>query len=292
MNRCLAMVFALFLTLVTVSSTCIAAPNEWVHFTLEPAHGGAGIKATFRKENGPNSDNNWSTSFVPAQLAGLDLASFHAAGSRPLRFAIVREAGRLDCAGNGGNSYAIGNCSFTPDAAFTQLLVSRGIGRPKWDESFGLMALDARRSLIDTLASARYPTPTIDNLMALTALGVTSNYIGELARVGYRPQSIDSLIQFKAMNITPEWIGGLVRIGYASVPGDQLVQLKALNITADYIAGFERLGYRHLPVDTLVQLKALGVTPEFARSAASQRSARPEVDELVQMKIFGGRPPR
>jgi len=42
MNRCLAMIFALFLTVLTVSSTCIAAPNEWVHFTLEPAHGGAG----------------------------------------------------------------------------------------------------------------------------------------------------------------------------------------------------------------------------------------------------------
>jgi len=292
MNRCLAMIFALFLTVLTVSSTCIAAPNEWVHFTLEPAHGGAGLHASFWKENGSHNDNNWSTSFMPTQLAGLDLAGFHAAGTRPLRFAIVREAGRLDCAGDGGNSLARGNCSFTPDPGFAQLLASRGIGRPTREQAFGLMAIDAHRSLIDALASARYPMPSIDNLMALTALGVTSDYIGGLSRVGYRPQSIDTLIQFKALNITPEWIGGLVKIGYANVPGDELVQLKAMNITPDFITGFDRIGYRHLPVDALVQLKAVGVTPEFARAVVADRRTMPPVNELVEAKVLGHFPRR
>jgi hypothetical protein len=286
-NRCLALVFALFLTFVTVSTTCIAAPTEWVRFTLEPAYGGAGIHASFRKEDGAHSENNWSTSFMPSQLSGLDLAGFHAGGTRPLRFAIVREAGRLDCAGNGGNSYAAGNCGFTADPAFTQLLVSRGIGRPTGDQAFGLMAVNARRELIDAMAAARYPTPTIDDLTAMTALGVSGQYVGDLSRAGYRPQSVHSLIEFKALNVTPEWIGGLTRIGYANVPAEQLVQLKALNVTPEFITGFDRIGYRHLPVQTLVQLKALDITPEFVRSAVGRRSTMPPVSELVQIKLFG-----
>ena len=42
----------------------------------------------------------------------------------------MREAGRLDCAGNGGIARASGDCGFTPDAGFMQLLASRGIGQP------------------------------------------------------------------------------------------------------------------------------------------------------------------
>lgn len=289
MNRCLALVFAVFLTLVTVSTTCIAAPTDWVRFTLEPARGGAGIQASFRKENGPHSENNWSTSFLPSQLSGLDMAGFRSVGTRPLRFSLTREAGRLDCTGNGGGSHAAGNCSFTADPAFTQLLVSHGIGRPTREQSFGLMAVDARRELIDALAAAHYPTPAIDDLIAMTALNVTGKYIADLSRAGYHPGNIHSLIQFKALNVTPEWIGGLARIDYGNVPAQQLVQLKALGITPDFISGFDRIGYRHLPVETLVQLKALDITPEFVRSAVGQRGTMPPVSELVQIKMFGAR---
>lgn len=286
MNRCLAFIFALCFAFITVSSACTAAPADWVRFTLEPARGSGDIRATFRDE-GREDHNDWSTSFAPAQLAGLDLAGFHAPGTRPLRFAIVREAGRLDCAGQGGSAYASGNCSFTADPVFGQLLASRGIGQPSRDQAFGLMSLNVRRALIDSLAAARYPTPSIDDLMALTALGADGGYISGLALAGYRPQTIHSLTEFKALGITPEWIGGFVRIGYANVPAEDLVQMKALGITPDFVIGFDRIGYRHLPVDELVQLKALNVTPDFAQWAAGQRGAMPPVHELVEMKALG-----
>ena len=51
------------------------------------------------------------------------------------------------------------------------------------------MAVNARRELIDAVAAAHYPTPTIDDLMALSALDVTGDYISEMARVGYRPRT-------------------------------------------------------------------------------------------------------
>ena len=129
MNRCLAFLLALVFAIVSVSSACVAAPSDWVQFTLQPERGDGKIHASFRDESRGRGENNWSTGFLPSELVGLDVASFRASGARPLRFAIVREAGRLDCSGSGGNSLATGNCNFTADPGFTQLLVGRGIGR-------------------------------------------------------------------------------------------------------------------------------------------------------------------
>lgn len=290
MNRCFAFVGALLLAFIAVSSACTAAPAQWVHFSLEPGHrDGSTIHASFRNESEGRNENDWSTDFRTSEFVGLDTAGFRAGGTRPLRFAIIREAGRLDCVGHGGESYAAGDCSFGANPQFSQLLVSRGIERPTDEQSFGLMAVNARRDVIDAVTAAHYPTPSIDDLMALSALGVSGNYIASLAHAGYRPQSISSLIQFKALGITPEWIGGFAQIGYANVPAEELVQLKALDITPQFVAGFDRVGYKHLPVDTLVQLKALNITPEFVRSVAGNGAPLPPVNHLVEIKMFGRR---
>ena len=287
MNRCLAFIGALLFSLISVASACTASPGQWVHFTLEPERGGDEIQASFRSGEGPNHDNNWSTDFRPSDLVGLDAAGFRGAGNRPVRFALIREAGRLDCSGHGGKSYAAGSCSFAANPAFIQLLESRGISRPTDEQAFGLMAVNVRRELIDALASAHYPTPTLDNLTALSALEVSGAYIGDLARAGYRPRTLNSLVEFKALEITPQWIGGFVRMGYANLPADQLMQLKALDITPEFIAAFDRIGYRHLSVDKLVQLKALNITPEYVQRVAAVDSSLPSVGKLMELKTFG-----
>lgn len=288
MNRPLALVCALVLASLSVSSACFAQARDWIHFTLDQERSGSGkIHASFRNDIGGRRDNSWSTGFLPSQLIGLEVTSFHAAGSRPVHFALVREAGRLDCSGEGGENRAAGNCSFAGNPAFAQLLADRDIGRPTREQAFGLMAVNARRELIDAIAAARYPTPRIDDLMALAALKVEGSYIAQMARAGYRPSSIQRLIEFKAMGITPDWISGFARVGYANLPGEGLVQMRALGITPDYIAGFQRIGYRALPVETLVQLKALDISPQFVASVAGNGSTMPPVHQLVEMKMFG-----
>ena len=289
MNRCLAFFCALLFAFVSVSSACLAAPSEWIQFSLRAERNGSMIHATFHDDSRGEDENHWSSGFKPSELIGLDVNGFYTAGSRPLKFAIVREAGRLDCAGSGGRAFASGNCGFTANPSFTQALVARGIGRPTREQSFGMMSLDVRRALIDALAASHYPVPSIDDLLALTAVGVTPGYISDLARVGYRPHTINTLTEFKALDISPAWISGLIQIGYANLPSDDLVQLKALDIDAGFIGGFERAGYHRLPVDTLVQFKALGITPEFVRSAVGDRAPLPPAHELVQMKLFGWR---
>jgi hypothetical protein len=204
-------------------------------------------------------------------------------GTRPIRFAITREAGRIGCSGTGGNYMARGACTLTPDQQFNAFLSRHGIERPTEDDTFGLIALDVHRDLVDALAQARYPTPSVDKLMELSAVEVTPAYIRVLAKHGYRPQSLNGLVEFGALKITPEYIGSFVRAGYPNLSADELVELKALDITPDFIAGFARIGYGRLPVDTLVQLKAMDITPEFVR-AVQQGDALPSPDHLVQLR--------
>ncbi|HEY8593485.1 MAG TPA: hypothetical protein VIL42_11585 [Sphingomicrobium sp.] len=287
MNRFVALIGAVFLTMISVASACTAAPVDLIRFTLEPKDGSGLVQANFRTGEAPRHQSNWSSGFAPSELAGLDLAAFRAAGSRPLAFALNREAGRLDCVGRGGESYAHGDCRFTPNPAFAQLLQSRGIGRPTEKEAFTLMAVNATRALIDALAAARYPTPSIDKLVPLAALDVDAAYIAGMARAGYRPEDLGALIQFKALGIDPAWVGQVRRMGYAEASSGELVQLKALDITPEFIAGFERIGYRHLPVSQLVQLRALDITPEFVQKVAAMSGDTADVGKVVQAKALG-----
>jgi hypothetical protein len=151
MNRCLAFLLALVFASLTISSACVAAPSDWIRFTLEPERGSGNIHARFRDENRGGHDNNWSNGFKPSELIGLDVSGFRAGGTRPLRFAIVREAGRLDCSGNGGGNHAAGNCGFTLDPVFARLLSSHGIAQPTRECPSGTGRCAGCRTLSDAI---------------------------------------------------------------------------------------------------------------------------------------------
>lgn len=287
MNRFVALIGAVFLTMISVASACTAAPAELIRFTLEPKQESGLVQASFRSGESSRSQSNWSTGIAVSELAGLDPAVFRAGGSRPLAFTLNREAGRLDCTGQGGESYAHGNCRFTANPAFAELLHSRGIGRPTEKQAFTLMAVNATRGLVDALAAARYPTPSIDNLIPLAALDVDAAYINGMARTGYRPDTIRALIEFKALGIDPAWVGEVRRMGYGDASSHELVQLKALDITPQFIAGFERIGYHHLPISQLVQLRALDITPDFVEKVAAMTGDTADVGKVVQAKALG-----
>ena len=282
MTRMLAFIAALLLTAITVSSACVAGDSTPLGFTIEPHHGTDRVQVHFDRSN-DRGGHQWSSSFRTSELTGLDLAALNGPVIRPLRFAVIREAGRIDCAGNGGNAMARGNCMITADSGFNDFLAAHGIARPTAEQTLTLIAVRIHRDLIGALSQARYPTPDIDKLVELSAVGVTPAYVRALAGQNYRPDSLSSLVEFAALKITPEYVGSFIRAGYRNLDSDELVQLKALNITPDYVAGFERLGYRNLPVDTLVQLKALDVTPEFVR-AVQQGDTLPSPDHLVQLR--------
>jgi hypothetical protein len=260
-------------------------PTDNIHFELQPAKPGQ-VHLTLRS-GGELGRNNMSSTFRTTDLGGLH-AGWISAG--PVGFALVREAGRLDCSGTSNGHRGTGRCRFSPDLAFSELLAGSGMTRPSEEEAFGLTMVGARRDLLDALRAARYPMPRVQDYIAMSAVGVTPRYIADLSRAGYRPDDTSRLIEFAALDVRPDYLAALSRAGYANLPQDQVVQLAALKIDPDFIRGFERIGYRNLPVSKLVELKALDVTPEFVQAVRRGGIGNPTVNQLVQLKAIGFEP--
>ena len=85
----------------------------------------------------PNSHSTWSNDRPIADLKGLSAAQL--AGPRgPARFALVKDAGRLDCSGTAGGYTGEGSCTFSVDPRFVSYLQSRGMSAPTQHQAFTL----------------------------------------------------------------------------------------------------------------------------------------------------------
>lgn len=268
----------------TVTATVDAAAPTELSFRLTTEGRGDHVRADFRRLD--RETNQWNSTFRAGELAGLDLAGLSAPGSRPVQFSLVREAGRVDCAGTGGNGSATGRCRFTPDSAFLADLRSGGISSVSGEDAYAMTAVGVRRSLVGAVRQARYPAPDVDDLIALAALGVDRDYIDQLAAAGYRPDSLDTLVQFKALGITPDYIAAFERMGMGRTSGSALIQFKALGIDADYVESFRRIGYPDLSPSTLVEFKALGVTARYV-TELRQSGIAFSPSKIVQLKALG-----
>jgi hypothetical protein len=285
MTRTLAFLAAVLLTTLTVTTSCLANSPEDLRFALRPSTGRGGDVTLQIRSGRDDRHNGMTSSFQTAELTGLDRSRLFSGGS--IQFALVREAGRVDCAGNARNQKAEGRCRFTADQSFSDFLGANGMQRPNLEQSYDMMLVGVHRDLVSALRAANYPMPSIDDYIALSAVGVTRTYISELSRAGYRPKDIDDLVEFRAVGVTPKFLGAMARAGYSNLPSEKVVQLAALDIDPEFIRGFERIGYRNLPVETLVELKALDVTPDFVLMVRNSMMKNASLHQVVKLKAIG-----
>jgi hypothetical protein len=289
MRRTFIFLASILLTFVSISTAGFAADLGELRFELNATRNASDrVRLTLREEQDRKNWRNGMTNSTIAirDLVGLAPSQLFAGGNTPLRFALVRDAGRADCVGVGGKGQGAGRCRFSPDPRFMALLRSHGIAQPNQSQAFGMLLLSVRRELVEALGAARYPAPTVGELTGLAALQVTPEYIRDLARRGYRPDRVGDLTSFKALGIDPDYIDGMSRAGFGRLPADTIVQLKALGVSPDYVAALRRAGYAPLRAGEVVQMKAMGITPaDFAnfRRAGLNLS----VTKMVQAKALG-----
>lgn len=299
-----------------------AANIDWSINRSSTQTDGSRVQLNIKSSWGARSNSNYSNSYRLADLQGLSLAQLASSGA-PVRFALVREAGRLDCAGVAGYLAGSGSCNFTPDTAFAAYLAGRGIGRPDAYRSYMLTMSGTGRALVDALAANRYPTPTVEQLVAMGIHGVTPGYVNDLAAAGYRLNSASDLVKFRIHGVSTDYIRQLAAIGagYRSVPADELVAFRIHGVspelvrsyarsgdtrlqrgeltsmaihgvTPQFIEGLAALGYRGLSAQDLVQLRIHGVTPEYIRDLQREGITLPSADQLVRLRLAGYGPRR
>lgn len=256
-------------------------PTSAIGFTLELALNAEGFQ--LRLDASPKS--MVSQTYATGELAGLMPGALDRDGA--LRFALAREAGRIECDGMATHRVGSGRCSFAPDAAFARYLAERGVGMPDFRGSYDLTVLGARRALVEALATARYQTPTVDQLIALTAIGVTPDYIADLSRSGFHPDDLDDLMAFAALRIDGAYAGAMLRAGAGKLRSKDLIALRAVGVAPAYVAELVDAGLRDVSADTLAQLKAIGVDGAYLRDLATVGFAQHAADELTAMRAVG-----
>ena len=278
------------------------------------------VQVSFRTGEGSRHNSNWSSGYDVGELRGLSSAQLNGS-SQPVRFALAREAGRLDCTGTAGNRQGIGTCVFSGDAGFAGRLASGGIGRPTDRQAFNLTLADVRYELIDELGRYGYDRPDVDGLVAMGIHGATAAYVRDIAGAGYRlgkseglvqfrifgidarfvrdmaaigPQlaklSAEDLVQFKIFGVKPELVRAYTQLGYSTLDSKDLVKMQIHGVSPEFITELAKLGYRDISSDQLVNLRIHGVTPDFIRGLKAEGIVLPSADQLVRLRLAGYRP--
>lgn len=197
-----AFVIAAGALLVGVSIPATAALPR-IDFTLR-SNGSAPVQVQFETRGPGDGRNRWSQSIPVTELRGLDTRRL-AGGRAPIAFTLVRPAGRIDCAGEGGRGRAAGECRFTGDAQFAAALDQRRLGRPTIQQAYELVLADVDLDLVDALDRAGTKAD-IKGLIACGIFEVTPELVRSYAALGYNGLSTEQLVEFQIFKVTPDYI--------------------------------------------------------------------------------------
>jgi hypothetical protein len=247
------------------------------------------LQLTIDSRWGASNHSTWSNDRSLGELQGLTAAQL-AGGSQPVRFALVKEAGRLDCSGTAGGGRGSGVCSFTPDSGFTTFLETRGIGRPSPHQSYSLTMSGVGRDLVDALDKNGFARPNIDQLTAMGIHGATASYVRELGGLGYR-LSADDVVAFKIHGVEPDYIRQMATIGPAlrQIQPSDLVALRIHGVKPEFVRQMAAIGpeFRNVTADDLVSMAIHGVRPELAQTFVQLEGGKLRSDDVVSMAIHG-----
>lgn len=286
---------ALGLAAIIAGSAPAAAPSdsgqiEWEIQRSGSRADGTSVQLTIESRWGGDGRSTWSSSWPISELQGLSAAQV-TGPSNPVRFALVREPGRLDCGGQAGRLSGSGTCSFTADAAFADFLAARGIGRPTARQAYSLTMSRVGRELVTALEGAGSPRPTVEQLSSMGIHGVDAAYVRELAAIGsqFRRFGGDDLVRMKIHGVKPAYVQAMAAIGpaFSTLTGDDLVSFAIHGAKPEMVQSFVRHGRMPLRARDVTSMAIHGVSASFIDEMAASGFSQLTADEMVKLKIHG-----
>ena len=285
-----AAVFAPAVTAAFMVESVPAAAQQpqSINWSIESQRTGNHLQLTIDSRWSANSRSTWSNDGSLAELQGLTAIQL-AGGSQAVRFALVKEAGRLDCSGSAGGGRGSGVCNFTPDPGFTTFLKARGIARPSPHQSYSLTMSGVGRDLIDALDKNGFARPNIEQLTAMGIHGVKPEFVRQMAAIGpeFRNVTADDLVSMAIHGVRPELAQTFVQLEGGKLRSDDVVSMAIHGVSADYIRQLAALGYRGLSADDLVSMAIHGVTPTYVQELHRSGMTRLSADQLVRLRLSG-----
>jgi hypothetical protein len=286
MIRQLAIATSAALLTYALQPAAVAQVPDRVDWTIAPAGADQANRVQFSiGYRRGRSSNNWSNTTDLAELPGLTAGQL-AADNAPVRFQIVREAGRFDCEGVVRRGRGTGECSFTADPAFTAALARHRIAAPTREQSYSLALARVSIAMVEELARQGYQTPDADDLVGAGIHRVDAAYIRDMAAAGYRVGRVEGLVAMRIHRVTPDYISALAAAGYRP-NAEMAVQMRIHGATPDYIRALGAAGATGFDTDDLVALRIHGVRPEFVGELRTLGYERLSAEDLTSMRIHG-----
>jgi hypothetical protein len=255
-----------------------------------------GLHLSLERRTERGGRNQMGQTFDFSELQGLTREQ--AQGSGPVRFALVREAGRVELEGSFQNGRGSGTYTFTPNGGFLGAMKSRGFdfenismrdgdrGQPE-DKLFAAAMLNVTTALADDLLSADFGKLEVEDLFKAAIFKVDSKFMREMKESGFPGLRMEELVKARIFKIDADFAREAVRLGFDKEPFESLVKMRIFKVTPEFIAEVRGEGLSTLAVEELVKLRIFNIDAEFIRRARAE-GVPLEVEALVQQRLGVG----
>ncbi|MEP6636227.1 MAG: hypothetical protein ABJB97_05835 [Acidobacteriota bacterium] len=242
-----------------------------------------------RSEKGGRHQMGQSYDF--AELQGLTREQVISGG--PVKFSLVREAGRIDCEGAFENGKGSGTFRFTSTPGFVTAMKSRGFdfeeagshgGRDLEDRLFTATALNLTTALADDLASAGFGKLSVEDLFKAAIFKIDSKFMREMKASGFPDMGMEELVKARIFKIDADFVRQVTQMGFGKEPFESFVKMRIFKVTPEFITEVRNEGFTDISVEDMVKLRIFKIDSEFIRQAKADGLPL-EVERLVQRKI-------
>jgi hypothetical protein len=247
------------------------------------------IHLSFERRSEKGHKNQTGQSYDFADLQGLSREQV--LGGGPVKFSLVREAGRIDCEGTFQNSKGSGTFRFTGNPSFVAAMKSRGFDFDTGSDSdhsenklFAATTLNVTTALADDLTSAGFGKLTVDDLFKATIFKIDSQFMREMKASGFPNLGMEDLVKARIFKIDAAFVTQVTQMGFDKEPFESLVKMKIFKVTPEFITEMRNEGLTLTEVEDIVKLRIFKIDTEFIRQAKADGVSL-DVEKLVQRRI-------
>ena len=254
------------------------------------------IQLNFERRTEKGHRNQMGQPFEFSELQGLSREQVAAGG--PVRFSLVREAGRIDFEGSFQNGKGSGTFQFTGNQAFVSAMKSRGFDFEKksWsnnegeseDRLFAATTLNVTTALADDLMSSGFGNLDVGDLFKAAIFKIDSKFMREMKASGFPNLTMEDLVKARIFKIDADFVTKVTQMGFDREPFETLVKMQIFKVTPEFVAEIRNEGLMNLSIEDLVKMRIFKIDADYIRKARSE-GVEIEVERLVQRKIGVGR---
>ena len=265
-----------------------ATSGQW---TANVSKDSSKINLNFERRTDRGGRRQMGQDYEFSELQGL--TSQQALSGGPVRFSIVREAGRIDCEGTFQDGKGSGTFKFTGNPGFVSAMKSRGFDfegdsddsdRHPEDRLFSATTLNVTTALADDLNSAGFGKLGVGDLFKAAIFKINSSFMREMKASGFENLGMEELVKARIFKIDAEFVRQVAQMGFEKEPFESLVKMQIFKVTPEFITEVRNEGLTNLQVEEIVKLRIFKIDADFIRKAKAD-GAPTDVESLVRRRI-------